>query len=260
MNKSDLHKNIIKEIQEIYSFINRFENPNQIHQIDIDLAMSKVRNLYDMLLKLNAHDTYVSEYQIKEKLTINKPLAKQDIETIVEDVQKEELKKASKTSETKQEVEIDLIKEEIKKPELKKEVEPIKKIAFIEEEKPKKVQEKQKKQESSSEIMADKFHSKTYMHDSFTKGNPDKQDVSSKMKSKPITDINSAIGLNDKFVYVRELFNGNKDQFVETIQLLNNFDTFENALGYLKENFKWDYEEPIVVKLIELVRRKHTNS
>jgi len=97
------------------------------------------------------------------------------------------------------------------------------------------------------------------MHDSFTKGNPDKQDVSSKMKSKPITDINSAIGLNDKFVYVRELFNGNKDQFVETIQLLNNFDTFENALGYLKENFKWDYEEPIVVKLVELVRRKYTN-
>lgn len=255
MNKSDLHKNIIKEIQEIYSFINRFENPNQIHQIDIDLAMSKVRNLYDILLKLNAHDTYVSEYQSKEKLTINKPSAKQDIEPVEEDIQKEELKKPSKTSETKQEVEIDLIK-----PEIKKEIEPVRKITIVDEEKPKKVQEKQKKQESSSEIMADKFHSKTYMHDSFTKGNPDKQDVSSKMKSKPITDINSAIGLNDKFVYVRELFNGNKDQFVETIQLLNNFDTFENALGYLKENFKWDYKEPIVVKLIELVRRKYTNS
>jgi len=258
MNKSDLHKNIIKEIQEIYSFINRFENPNQIHQIDIDLAMSKVRNLYDMLLKLNAHDTYVSEYQSKEKLTINKPSEKQEFERTKEVIQNEP-QKNTKTPETKQEIENELIIEEIKKPEIKKEIEPVKKITFIEDEKPKKVQEKQKKQESSSEIMADKFHSKTYMHDSFTKGNPDKQDVSSKMKSKPITDINSAIGLNDKFVYVRELFNGNKDQFVETIQLLNNFDSFENALGYLKENFKWDYEEPIVVKLVELVRRKYTN-
>jgi len=258
MNKSDLHKNIIKEIQEIYSFINRFENPNQIHQIDIDLAMSKVRNLYDILLKLNAHDTYVSEYQSKEKLTINKPSEKQEFERIEEVIQKEP-QKTTKTPETKQEIENELIIKEIKKPEIKKEIEPVKKIAFIEEEKPKKVQEKQKKQESSSEIMADKFQSKTYMHDTFTKGSSDKN-VSSKMKSKPITDINSAIGLNDKFVYVRELFNGNKDQFVETIQLLNNFDTFENALDYLQENFKWDYEEPIVVKLVELVRRKYTSS
>jgi hypothetical protein len=76
------------------------------------------------------------------------------------------------------------------------------------------------------------------------------------MQSKPIQDIASAISLNDKFIFIRELFKGDKEQYFETIQLLNNFDTYENAIGFLNENFDWEAEDPNFERLKELVKRK----
>ncbi len=240
MNKTELHQSIIQDIQEIYSFVSRFENPNQVHQIDIDLALSKVRNLYDLLLRLNAQGIYRPEYQKEEKSTIHKPSEKQHEPRAVEVVQKEEPKRINKTPE--------------------KTVQPDPVIVIEKkEEKNKKESVKTKKYDGSSGIMADKFQSKTYKHDTIGKEKPDQKDVSSKLKSKPIKDINTAIGLNDKFVFIRELFNGDKNQFSETIQLLNNFDTFDNAVSYLKDSFSWDFEDPNVERLVELVRRKYTN-
>jgi hypothetical protein len=258
MNKKELHQIIIKDIQEIYSLVNRFENPNQVHQIDIDLAMSKVRNLYDLLLKLNAQGTYQSEYQKEEKSTIHKPVEKHHEQEIVE-VVKEEPKITQKVSkEIEQPDPVIVIERKEVKTEQKKAVEPKKEIV-VKEEKTKKEPPKHKKHDGSAEIMADKFQSKTYMHDTIGKEKIDQKDVSSKLKSKPIKDINAAIGLNDKFVFVRELFDGDKNQYSETIQLLNNFDTFDNAIGYLKDNFTWDFEDKNVERLVELVRRKYTN-
>ena len=46
MNKNELVKTILKNIQDIYSISGKFENSDELHQIDIDLALSKVRNLY----------------------------------------------------------------------------------------------------------------------------------------------------------------------------------------------------------------------
>ena len=111
------------------------------------------------------------------------------------------------------------------------------------------------KPNNSSEIVADKFQSKKFVHDNIVDKSP-KQDVSSKMQSKPIKEINTAIGLNDKFIFIRELFGGNKEHYHETIQILNNFDTYESALEFLKENFDWDFDDPNFERLTELVRRK----
>ncbi|PLX11557.1 MAG: hypothetical protein C0597_14855 [Marinilabiliales bacterium] len=104
--------------------------------------------------------------------------------------------------------------------------------------------------------MADKFHSKKFVHDDIAKKNV-KKDVSSKMQSKPINDINSAIGLNDKFIFIRELFGNDKMHYHETIQILNNFDNYDNAVEFLDENFDWDSDDTNYMRLKELVRRKY---
>ena len=87
---------------------------------------------------------------------------------------------------------------------------------------------------NSPEIIADKFQSKKFIHDDISKKNV-KKDVSTKLQSKPINDINSAIGLNDKFIFIRELFGNDKEHYHETIQVLNNFDIYENAVNFLNE-------------------------
>ncbi|MCB2196510.1 MAG: hypothetical protein KQH79_11670 [Bacteroidetes bacterium] len=253
MNKKELIKNLISDIQDIYSMTNRFEQSEQIHPLDIDLSLSKVRNLYELLLKLKGQDSYRVENQTEE------------ISTTVE--QKKQTKeqpkevKPAKEPDTNQKSEEQRL-EEIEKEESKKEPEFIIETGQEREETESDDEtstepegQSENKHETSPEIVADKFHSKKFVHDDIAKKNM-KKDVSSKMQSKPIPDINSAIGLNDKFIFIRELFHNNKDQYHETIQILNNFDTFENAVEYLNENFDWDNEDPNFERLKELVRRK----
>jgi len=252
MNKKDLVKNISSEIQEIHSLTNRIENSKNIHSIDIDLALSKVRNLYELLLKLNSSSSDIIENQ------------KEEISTIVEKQDKEsKLKEEPKLEEEKQDeknssVESEELKNDnrIHEPEFIIETASKEEVKTEEEDHEPIEEEKYEKQNSHSpEIVADKFQSKKFIHDDIAKKNI-KKDVSTKMQSKPINDINSAIGLNDKFIFIRELFENNKEQYHETIQILNNFDSFENAVSFLDENFEWDSDNGHYERLKELVRRK----
>ena len=53
MDNQTLIKNINKDIKDIEIIVNSYDNNSKIHQIDIDLALSKIRNLYDKFLLLN---------------------------------------------------------------------------------------------------------------------------------------------------------------------------------------------------------------
>ena len=247
MNKNDLVKNLKKEIQDIYSKINEFENSEQIHLIDIDLALSKVRNLYELLSKLNTTSAYNTDNQIKDFSTKTKQVEKE--KALVEEkpqVQEEVVHKPVELKEEK-EVEKETEIEEAKEPELI--------IEKPNKPEPKKNENSVNHTDFSPEIVADKFHSKKFVHDNISQKNV-KKDVSTKMQTKPIKDINSAIGLNDKFIFIRELFGGDKDHYHETIQILNNFDTYENAIGFLNENFEWEDDDSNFERLKELVHRK----
>jgi hypothetical protein len=106
------------------------------------------------------------------------------------------------------------------------------------------------------EILADRFHNtKTSMHDNLAK-KQSQNDLSSKMQSKPIQDLNKAIGLNDRFLFIRELFNGNKDAYYEAIQIINEMPNYEEAEQYIRERFNWDEEQPEVMRFMDLVRRR----
>ena len=50
-----------------------------------------------------------------------------------------------------------------------------------------------------------------------------KQDeiITSVMQNKPVSDIGAAIGINDKFYYIRELFSGDSRAYQDTIRRLN---------------------------------------
>jgi hypothetical protein len=82
-------------------------------------------------------------------------------------------------------------------------------------------------------------------------------DLSSKLQSQPLKDIGAAIGVNDRFYYIRELFNGDSKKFDNAIKVLNNSRNFNEAFNYLSENYNWDMDDPAVQNLLELIRRKH---
>ena len=84
-------------------------------------------------------------------------------------------------------------------------------------------------------------------------------DLSSKMQSAPLSSIASGIGLNDKFLYIRELFGGDNALYSNTIRNLDAANSLKDALDYIQCNFGWDEKNETAQKLISLVHRRHGN-
>lgn len=94
----------------------------------------------------------------------------------------------------------------------------------------------------------------TSLNDRFAAQNT--SDLSSKIGLKPITEIKSAIGLGDRYRYIRELFDGNGTLFESTISDLNALTTYEEAEQYVTSKLGWDLESENVVSFMTIVRRK----
>ncbi|MBN2164844.1 MAG: hypothetical protein JW717_01060 [Marinilabiliaceae bacterium] len=74
---------------------------------------------------------------------------------------------------------------------------------------------------------------------------------------KPVQDINKAIGINDRFLFQRELFGGNSSSMNQTIDQLNQLNTLEEAQLFLKSNFSWDMEDETVIAFFKTIQRKY---
>ncbi len=78
---------------------------------------------------------------------------------------------------------------------------------------------------------------------------------------KPISDIKLAITLNDKLLYVKDLFNGYNLAYSEAIEILNRFNTFDEAARFLKTNYvtknNWESKPATVEKFYALLKRRY---
>lgn len=75
-----------------------------------------------------------------------------------------------------------------------------------------------------------------------------------------ITDIKSAISLNDKLLFIKDLFNGYSLAYSEAIELLNRYDDFASADGFLQSNYaqknNWADKPETVDKLYAILRKR----
>jgi hypothetical protein len=83
--------------------------------------------------------------------------------------------------------------------------------------------------------------------------------IADKLQENKVVDLRTTIGINDKFLFINELFDGNMRIYDEAIQKFNACNTMAQAdllLLDLKIAYNWDSESPTVKKFVELVRRK----
>lgn len=71
-----------------------------------------------------------------------------------------------------------------------------------------------------------------------------------------ITDLRKAIGLNDKFIMLRDLFAGNEEHYNTTIDMLNSFEDLDDCMIYIVENFAWNPDSEGAKLIVSLIERK----
>lgn len=264
--------NLSKDIEDIENFVSKIKNNSQITLLEMDILKAKIHELYGTLLEFEVGgDTGNLDTDAVEESSINDLISKEIEEKVMDEklIENPEISIDEEIIEdqvpgiSQLEVESEVIKNKISPPteppvteEFVDEVDvTIENKEIIEE---KTVPEKdpvQIKKKIEPEVIADLYmNTKRFRNESIQKDNT--QDISSKFHSQPISDISLAIGLNDKFRYIRELFEGDNLQYAETLRFLNNVKSETEAMDYLNEQFEWDMEAKLVKSLLELTSRK----
>ncbi|WP_140939073.1 hypothetical protein [Sphingobacterium lumbrici] len=89
------------------------------------------------------------------------------------------------------------------------------------------------------------------------------QQFQTSTSSDRILDLKSAISLNDKLLFIKDLFNGYSLAYSEAVELLNRFDNFAEADAFLQSNYAlkngWSEKPQTVDKLYVILRKKFLN-
>lgn len=71
-----------------------------------------------------------------------------------------------------------------------------------------------------------------------------------------IVELRRAIGLNDKFLLIRDLFGGDASAYEQAIRELDTFDDFDDCMIHIAEHYAWNPDSDGARLLMELLERK----
>ena len=90
----------------------------------------------------------------------------------------------------------------------------------------------------------------------------EKIEVSHVLESAPVQDLRKAIGINDRFVFISELFEGNESLYEQSVKTLNQISNLQEAENWIEKELKlrlhWNDEVESSQQFYKLVRRRYS--
>ena len=283
MNREQTENNIEQLLAEFSEQFTRTKNYKSIPQIELDLMMTTIRDLYEQLYALNKTNPLIDKKVSVAEIAEEKNVVAEVAAPVVEIISTPIIVEAERV-----EVVIPHVTEMSIVPEISMEATPIvETIKTIEEVKPKQAekiiqvpvhQEEQiavsmqretvfqEKAKVQTKSVASLFDDVPTIGDHYTEqqslhhkiGNTKTERLSDKFQQ-PVGDLKRSIGINEKFSFMNELFAGNQQQYNQSIEVLNNFPNFDEANAHLQElasTMKWNASSEIFDELKELVKRR----
>lgn len=242
--------NQYKQMEELINGLQRLLQAKSsvaesMSRIEIDLALEKVRKLYDLLLQINIQQSKPvqpvgAEIFKQEEPVINEPGLKQEIPLEEQDKAQDDVIAEPEATEEPIPEEPGQNNDVLAEDTGIKDIEPAipdlfsGTIASAARQKDKTVVEKLS-EENQAETIADKIG------------------------SHKITGLKQAIGINEKFFFINELFQGNMKEYNETINALDQVEGMQPAKDFLENICRknnWNTEGNAVKKLNEFIERK----
>ena len=85
-------------------------------------------------------------------------------------------------------------------------------------------------------------------------------ELSDTLQDIPVKDLKKAIGINDRFLFIKELFRGDETMYERSIKTINSFSIYPEAEYCIKRELKlklaWDETNPAVKQFDQLIKRR----
>jgi hypothetical protein len=302
---------LTKDIQDIENLVRNLNKYPTPPRIEIDLAMAKLRNVYELLAMISSdlvndmeqekmkhavgndnrpektggqlidgqREVFLEQHQLTSEQT-GTAMTKES--SAAQQVQGERLRKEEEpVIDESREVAGEVIRKTIPEKreafeesseggsvQLREEVEEkkdgtsVQKREFAEEKTEEtagnlhkeQVPEKFREEVKKASIIAEKFAANKSINEKIA---PVKTTgLSSKLTGEPIDSIKRNIGINDRFLIIRELLNGDNEAYNQLVQKLDACDEFNHAFGLLEKNFPDKMDHEGVDLLVRLSRRR----
>ena len=86
------------------------------------------------------------------------------------------------------------------------------------------------------------------------------KEVAEHIALEPIKDLKAAIGINDKFQFIQELFGGDEKDFESSLKTINAFNIYAEAQFWIKKELRiknnWDEASASVKAFDQLIKRR----
>jgi len=114
---------------------------------------------------------------------------------------------------------------------------------------------------SHAPTLADRFQTeKKSVNDQLTT-EADDNSLGNRMQKSQITDLKSAIGINDKFLFINELFKGDLACYNRAVEELNSCQTKQEAvekINQMRNQFNWPEQSSSFLRLNDFIKRRYS--
>lgn len=80
------------------------------------------------------------------------------------------------------------------------------------------------------------------------------------LKDAPIKDLKKGVGVNDRFLFIKELFKGDETMYERSIKTINGFAILPEAEYWIRRELKlklaWKDQDPVVKQFDQLIKRR----
>jgi len=265
MKRNKQWDSILMKIEECKNDIQYIQdNASDIPMIEIDIALEKLSRMYERLLslKLGAASTEETGFFAKNSSLITKIIRDSVFNPETEtEKSKTDFTKTQEQIEEKKEDVVEVkndLKEQPIVVETKQETNEEEKLNIpltnVEETKPKAEEKHTKKTKTLAETL--KKEPPSTIGDRMA-SLYNKKDIATLQQLKPIKDLKQAISVNDKIMFIREIFANDVDKYNTILNEINSCQNLDEALAILDAKLTINSENQAMQILLELVYRRY---
>lgn len=249
---------IIRELNEVSEIIDDLRQYPEVPVIQLEIARSKCRLASDVISLLKNMQVQGSGAPVQAK-----PLTLPSITTESTQLRKSEMTVPEVIVTDKKPVAQTVVS--VPEPKEVKETEPVKPLTKTEVPITAEVPVKKSPAPVTADIptitdekpsVADMFSTSSKSLGEQIGRGKENGDLQAAISSRPIPSLSDAIGLNDKFLFIGQIFNGNKEDYSNTISSLDGAPDYHEACSILSRYTGNSPETEAVRQLLSLVKRK----